>query len=140
MNGIQIEAIPYDDEGILNLIISAASFGFSGAVEIFTTPQELTEFGKQLSSFPSSVNHKVSFEYGNNSGEYAYHLVLRATVIEGAVRFAINVRMQSFASSIENALAEFIIPAEPAAINELGHAIAFWLRYPNEPLVWQPRT
>jgi len=140
MNRIQIEVLPYDEENVLDLIISASSFAFSGMVEIFTTHQELTEFGKQLSSFPSDRNHKVSFEYGNNSGGWASHLVLQAAVIERSTLFAIHVRMQSFASSIENAVAEFLIPADPAAINKLGHAIVRLVRYPNEPLVWQPKA
>jgi hypothetical protein len=120
MNELRVEALPYDEEDVLNILISASSFGYSGRVEIYVRPTTLSEFGIDLLNFPVDIHHKVQFEIGNNTGEWAYHLILRAQVIDNVGHSVLFVHMQSFVGVLENALAEFYILSEAASINALG--------------------
>ena len=140
MSRIEIEARPYDEEGILHLLISASSFGFSGFVEIYSTPKTIADFGTKLIEFPQSIHEKVTFEYGDNSGKWISHLVLQARVIDGVGHSALYVRMQSFVGIPGNAMAEFYVPSEPASLNDFGSALVNWVSVPDEPFVWQPRA
>jgi hypothetical protein len=140
MNEIRFEALPYDDEEIIRLAISASSGGFSGVAELLEKPEAVEKFATELMSFPASVEHTVTFEHGDDSGDFPYHLVMRAQVIDRAGHSAIFVRIESFCSPIEAAFSEFLVPAEPAVINKLGRSIVSWLSSRNEPLSWQPRA
>jgi hypothetical protein len=137
---LRFEALPYDEEGVLYFALFASNGGFSGGVELFQSPESVEKFGTELTRFPQSTEHTVTFEYGDGSGEWPYHVILRAQVMDRTGQSAIYVRIQSFCSSIEAALCEFLLPAEPAAINELGRHIAAWSSHTREAMVWQPRA
>lgn len=140
MNGIEIEALPYDEQEVLNLLVSASSSYFSGFAEIYISPSSLVDFGTALMAFPADLNHKVIFEQGNGSGEFAYHLLLRAEVIDQTGHSALFVRTQSFFSAPSSGLAEFFIAAEPASINEFGRALVSWANKPTERFLWQAKA
>ncbi len=140
MNELRFESLPYDEDGVLRFSVFASSGGFSGLAELCLSNASVAKFGNELIDFPRNLHHTVSFSYGNGSDEWPYHVVLRAQVMDSAGHSAIYVRIQSFCSSIEAASSEFLMPAEPAAINELGRHIAYWSSNPDEPLVWKARA
>ena len=140
MNYIEFKLLPYDEDDVLYLIVSASAVGFSGFVEVYTHHKTLAEFGNKLINFPEDINHKVDFEYGDTTGKWAYYLFLQAQVIDHVGHSAIRVRMQSFVGMPCNSLAEFYVPSEVASINELGRAIKEWVKNPYEPLLWQPKA
>lgn len=140
MNELRFEALPYDEDGTLRFTVFASSGGFSGLAELYQSSASVEQFGTALIDFPQDLQHTVTFEYGNGSDEWPYHVVLRAQVMNCTGHSAIYVRIQSFCSPIEAALCEFLVPAEPAAINKLGRHIAYWSSNPDESIVWQPRA
>jgi hypothetical protein len=140
MNELRFEALPYDEDDVLRFSVFASNGGFSGLAELYQSVASVEQFGTALMTFPQNIQHTVSFEYGDGSAEWPYHVVLRAQVMDSAGHSAIFVRIQSFCSAIEAALSEFLLLAEPVAINELGRHIAYWSSNPDEPLVWQPKA
>ncbi len=138
MNQLRLKFEPYNDDEVICFSIFASSGGFSGLAEILQSKSSFKQFGVGLIDFPKSVDHTVLLEYGDGSDEWPYHVVLRAQVMDGVGHSAIFVRIQSFCSPFEAALSEFLIPSEPASINELGQLITDWPSKADEPLVWQP--
>lgn len=140
MTELRIQALPYAEEGVLNFALFACNGGFSGSAELFQSPESVEQFGNALTRFPQNTQHTVTLEYGDGSDEWPYHVVLRAQVMNRTGHSAIYVRIQSFCSSIEAAICEFLLPAEPAEINELGRQLVAWLADTSEAMVWQPRA
>jgi hypothetical protein len=140
MNEIRFEALPYDEDAVLRLLISASNSGYSGVAEVYVNAQAVADFASGLVAFPASISDGVVFEYGSESGEFPYHLRLHAQAIDGVGHSAICVRVASFASVREAANAEFRVLSEPASINDFGRAITRWLGSPSAPLVWRPRA
>ncbi len=138
MRKVEIQALPCDEAGILHLRVSASNATFSGLVEIYINPEKLIEFSINLMKFPIKLNHIVSFEYGNASGEYPYHLLFEAKTIDSIGHSALFVQMQSFASTQECAFAKFHIHSEVASLNAFGTTLNNWVKEPNKPLVWHP--
>lgn len=140
MGELRFEKLPYDEEGILRYMLVASSNGFSGVAELYQIPATVKQFGNALMAFPKDIQDTVDFKYGDDSGQFPYHVVLRAKVMDRSGHSAIFVHIQSFCSPIEAAICEFLVSAEPAAINELGRQLSQWSTDANEPIVWQPRA
>ncbi|MDH4417558.1 MAG: hypothetical protein QE485_10055 [Acidovorax sp.] len=140
MNQIRIKSEPYNEEGVLNLLVWASSEGFSGFAEVYVTPQHVKNFALRLTAFPASVDDAVVFEYGDESGEYPYHLLMRAEVVDKVGHSAMLVHVSSYVSSPHVAKAEFRVMSEPASINEFGRCLARWVDSPYEALVWKPKA
>jgi hypothetical protein len=140
MNQICIKSEPYNEDGVLNLLVWASSEGFSGFAEVFVTPQHIKSFALSLTAFPASVDDTVVLEYGDESGEYPYHLLMRAEVVDQVGHSAMLVDVSSHVSSPFVARAELRVLSEPASINEFGHCLVRWVDDPCEALVWKPKA
>lgn len=140
MNQICIKSEPYNEDGVLNLLVWASSEGFSGFAEVYVTPQHLKNFALSLTAFPASVDDTVVLEYGDESGECPYHLFMRAEVVDQVGHSAMLVQVSSHVSSPFVARAELRVLSEPASINEFGRCLARWVDDPCEALVWKPKT
>lgn len=61
----------WEDDGLLTISSSAASFGFTGQTQVYTTCGELEKWAKEIESLSLEVGHTVEFQAGARSG-YAY--------------------------------------------------------------------
>ena len=68
MSYIELEVIWTDDDGVIQVELTASNGAQVGKQDFYAYPKQLLEFGERLSSFPSSLKDVVFFEYGKANG------------------------------------------------------------------------
>jgi hypothetical protein len=120
MSEIAIAAAAWAEDGMLRLFVWASAGGFSGAAEIFVTRQVIADFASALAAFPTAIGNAATLEYGDESGDFPAHLMLRAHLLDRVGHSAMRVRFAALANDRDSAHAEFFVLSEIAGINELG--------------------
>ncbi|MDH4259588.1 MAG: hypothetical protein OEW16_04715 [Gammaproteobacteria bacterium] len=117
-----------DDDGMLQLQLSAESGQRALSQDLYAYPEELREFGTKLEAFPSSVKDSVVFEYGTSDPKVYCWVRLRAYVYDGAGHSALEVMAQNNLEPPVQASALFSVKLEAATLNKLGQELVAWSR------------
>ena len=130
MSYIELEVIWSDDDGMIQVELTASNGAQVGKQDFYAYPEQLLEFGEKLSSFPSSMKDVVVLEYGEDP-KYYCHMLLRATVIANTGASAIEIKFENRLQPPMEAQVRFFIASEPASLNKLGKSLINWARLPS---------
>ena len=133
MSFIEIQKIWTDDDGMLKVDLTASNGKQLGNVEFFIYPDELSNFGIELQSYPTSLEHVACIEYGERPDFYS-HVKLSVSALESSGRSAIEVRFDNRGEPPGEAQVRFFIESEPARLNRFGQQIVNWARNPEKKL------
>lgn len=101
-------------------------------------PEELTDFGRLLTAFPSRAQDEIRFELGSLTEKWACYVLLRAYLFDAVGHAALEIHIDNRDSSPRCARANFSICCEVAALNRLGSDLQRWVLGPANPLFWTP--
>lgn len=128
-NEIKIRNLSVYDDLILS--ISAKNSNFSGTIESYCSRKEFSKFAYELQTFPNSLNHTVTLEFGEDLKSYDY-LFIKAFVSDSVGHSNLFFTM----SNINIGRLELTMNLEPATINEIGRRLILWIDGENEEFVW----
>jgi hypothetical protein len=135
---LTIERFPYEEPYHVNLLLRASNGSQTGELEIYSSPDQLMDIGRQLTEFPQSVGHVVLWEIGSERQEdrFAYYMRFRAFVLDSVGHTALHLRFCNNLDLPAKAISEFCITAEAGALNRLGHLFCEFSSLSHEYLVW----
>jgi hypothetical protein len=123
----------WEDEDLFEIRIYGSNGSFAGEAECYTTRKQITELGRILETFPTSV--RDTFEFATRSKpDHSYLSILgMCTDNSGHTLFAITIaHIESFSNTRnENYRVNFDLKIEPQAINTFGLQLQ---RIASEPL------
>ena len=120
--------------------MSASNGTFAGAMEIYSTPAEISEIGKAFAKFPSMIPDNYVYEHGSADPAkrmYCY-LRLRAYTVDGVGHCALQISMNANGAPPHEGVCEFSIHVEAAALNRLGHLLEHYSKLEHLELRWTP--
>lgn len=119
-----------DDDGLFELEIFVSNGQISTSLGFWAYGDDFKEFGTQLTDFPNSLKHTVTFELGEdqNNGEmqWAYYLLLNVFCFAATGQSAIRIITDNHRETPEYQRCEFYIKAEPSSLNRLGNELKNW--------------
>lgn len=89
---LTIQAL-WEDDGLLTIESHAASWGFVGKTQVYTTYTALEKWANELAALPLVAGHSVRFQAGERNG-YAY-LGVTISVLDSAGRCQCSVSFES---------------------------------------------
>lgn len=118
---IKFQNFEYDGDE-LHVGITAYNEMISGYLEIYCDPEDIERFASSLKKFPQGIQDQYRFEFGSEykPDNWAYYLLLRSYVYDGAGHCALKVRMNNNGDGLNEGLAGFSICTEAAFLNRLG--------------------
>ncbi|MEI7948104.1 MAG: hypothetical protein WCJ02_15490 [bacterium] len=137
---LTIERFPYEEPYHLNLIMRASNDSQAGMLEIYSSPEQLNEIGKDLIDFPLSIGHVVLWELGSERPEdrFAHYMRFRAFALDSVGHTALHLRFCNNLDLPAKAISEFCITAEAAALNRLGKLLCDFALLKHKYLFWSP--
>jgi hypothetical protein len=132
---LSLARLPYDDSAC-RILLSASNGTFAGELEFYSDAPSLLDFAQRLIEFPRSASDEARLEVGEQDGNSACYLLLRALVIDRAGHTAMEIVIDNHEQGHRHADATFFIPCEVASLNQLGRKICGWLEQPDNSLVW----
>jgi hypothetical protein len=125
---ISLQRLWEDDDGMLQLQLTAANGARAMSQDLYAYPKTLEEFGVKLQAFPSSAKDSAVFEYGSTDPKVYCWVRVRAYVYDGTGHSALEFAAHNNLEEPAQASAQFSVKLEAAALNELGKALAVWSR------------
>jgi hypothetical protein len=137
---LTIERFPYEEPYHVNLIMRAFNGSQAGMLEIYSSPEQINEIGKDLIDFPQSIGHVVLWELGSERPEdrFAHYLRFRAFALDSVGHTALHLRFCNNLALPDKAISEFCITTEAAALNRLGKLLCDFALLKHEYLFWSP--
>ncbi len=123
---IELKRIWTDDDKMLQLEVTASNDGQVTNQDFYAYPDDLTDFGNKLQSFPKSLSDVVSLEYGKDPQFYCYFL-LRAIVLDSVGHSALEIMTDNRLEPPVKASSHFYMPSEVATINSFGKILKNWV-------------
>ena len=106
----------------------AASLGEHGtAVEFYAYPDELADFGRQLSDFSGQENNEPLFECGSPKEPSHSWLRLQAYAFDSLGHSAFQISTNCNGARQVRTSSNFSCPLEVASINRLGNMLTRWV-------------
>ena len=134
MPRVDLKTVWTDDDGMLQIAVSAVGAGASASMEVYSYPADLETFASGLEVFPSSPKDEVAWESGEPDAKWYGHMLLRAHVLNGSGHSAVEVLMDVRGDPPHRAKSNFFLRCNPADLNEMGRKIKAWLPNPTEQL------
>lgn len=109
----------WEDESIIEVRIDAASYGFSGFADCYTSREALTELADQISGFPKSIDQKIETQIGPSSDLSKCLIKFECVSGLGDAQARVEIiHLKSFSNKQrEEYHAEFDLPFEPASLD-----------------------
>jgi hypothetical protein len=135
---LRITRLPYEEPHHLDLMIEVSNGRSAGQLEIYTTPEALTDCGEALEVFPRHGSDVFLWEIGSERSEdqWAYYFRMRSFVTESVGACALQFRLNNNATLPETEVTEFCIEAEPSQLNRLGKLFRDFARLEHKELFW----
>lgn len=122
----------------LHIEMHASNGSTSGTQDFYCYVEDLEEFARELSSFPSSITSEATLEAGKRDRGWAHFVRVRAFVYDRVGHSALEIDLASHADEPHGAAAHFFILCEPASLNRLGKNLLDWCGNRDVTLVWEP--
>ena len=134
MSFIKLRKMWEDDDGMVQVELSASNGLFTTTQDFYAYPETLQEFGSQLSTyFPSGGKGEVPFEYGSENENYYSYVKVNAFYINVSA-IGVHIRTNNKKDGYDFATCEFCIESTLQQVNELGKKIHAWARDMDSPL------
>jgi hypothetical protein len=134
MARVELRSVWEDSDGMLQIVVSAASSSTSSSMDVYAYPTDVKRFAGELEGFPRTLADEVVWECGDSDPKWYGHMRLRAHVIDRAGHSALEVFMDVREAVPGRATSHFFVPCNPADLNELGRRIKAWRLNPSERL------
>ena len=123
-----------DDDGILQLELSASNGELATTQDFYVYPESFKDFGENLSSyFPEGGRGQVLFEYGSETKKYYSFIKIRFFYIS-LHTIGIQIRTNNKKEGYDSAVCEFHIKTRLQCVNNLGQCILGWLGDMSTPM------
>jgi hypothetical protein len=132
---VAFKSIWTDDDGMLQVAITAGNSAAMATMEAYIYPDEISRFAAELEQFPTSASHEVTLESGSPDPKWYGHLRLRAHVRDDVGHSAVEVFMDCRVDPPAGALHHFYLRCNPADVNELGRQLNQWISQASRPEV-----
>ena len=119
-----------DDDSMLQPELTVSNGIITATQDFYSYPEDLKKFGDELQSFPSSTEHVVTFEYGEDARFYC-HVLLRAIVIDSTGHAALEVNFENRRLPPNAISCKLYLSCNPSTINELGFKLSGWVNHPE---------
>jgi hypothetical protein len=126
------------DHPYLHLELRASNGRSAATQDFYCLLDALEEFGRELTTFPSSVTSETSLEAGQRDPRWAHHVLLRAYVYDSRGHTALEVELADRAVRPYGQEVRFSIVCEAASLNRLGKELLAWCRDREHVLEWHP--
>lgn len=98
--------------------------------------EDIQNFGKKLSQFPSSVSDEIIYEIGEKGNKWAFYLLLKVFYKSENNSFAIKIITCNNGVDYSFSQSEFEINFEPASINRFGERLKNWNPTDSKIIEW----
>jgi len=133
---LSIRAFDYE-EPPLHVEVFASNGSHSARQDFYCGLEDLENFGRALTSFPSTLEAEARLEVGDRNARSAHFVLLRAYVYDIRGHTALEVELIRNFTNPNGAAAHFHIPCEAASLNRLGQDLLAWCRDRTGTLEWQ---
>ena len=136
-DGLSLERYSFEaDEW--HVAFRARSGDTAGVVEVYLHPEDLLEWADQLLAFGASVKDEARLEFGSPDPKWAYHLVVRAFILNNSGHAAVEFVSGNHFDPPAGARTQLYVPCEVAAVNRLGRHVRTWVKETANLMVWTP--
>ncbi len=135
---LRIHRIPYEEPHALNLVIEASNGHLKGAMEIYSTPLEMTNFARELQEFPAQSDAVEGWTFGSEkrSAHAIGYFQLQVFQSDPRGQCALAFRFNNNRPHPEREIAEFSVKAYPADLERLGQLLEAFGRLQHQRLEW----
>lgn len=120
---LRISTLWIDDDGMLQVELSASSRGNACELDFYAYPEQLTEFGEALSAFSGAAGQSAVFEIGSPKERSYCWIRVEAYPIDGVGHSALEICARKNGARHVSMSSMFSAELEVASINELGLAV-----------------
>ena len=140
MPRIEFKQLWTDDDGMVQLQITAASQTHRAVHDTYTTAERIHAFADSLRTFPQHPQAEVSFECGGRDATWRDYLGRRAFVLKPTGQSALEIELALHDAPPAAVQCHFYLAATPADLNRLGEELSRWLTAPTAALAVEWRT
>ena len=127
MKYLRFKKLWEDDDGLLQIKVSASNSILSTTQDFYIYPEELQSFSRNLKDyFPKLGKGEVILKYGSEVENYYSYVKLRFFYIN-LKTIGIQVRTNNLKSGLELAVSEFYIETTLDSVNALGNKMLQWI-------------
>jgi hypothetical protein len=134
MSFIKLRKIWEDDDGMVQVELSASNELLTTTQDFYAYPEQLQQFGLQLFDyFPKGGKGNVVFEYGSETETFYSYVNVKAFYINiGAT--GLQIRTNNKKDGHNGAICDFCIESTLHEVNDLGKRIESWTKNMDSPL------
>lgn len=129
---IAFKSVSSDDDGMLQIDVTAANSYAAATMDVYLYPDEIENFATELERFPTALAHEVVLESGSSDPKWYGHLRVRVYVMDRAGHSAVEVLMDRRGKPPGRASHHFYLTCNPADMNELGRRLKQWISHPAQ--------